>query len=108
MARRRRPRFVMMHKQVLESPEWKELSHIEKLLYIYVKAGYNGGNNGNIPFNYSKHEKEFASATIAKVLGGVRQKGTLIEKGWLEKERKGGRYRYKVFFRLTGRFDIIK
>jgi len=40
------PPFVMIYKKVLESPEWKELSHPEKLLYLYVKSGYNGGNNG--------------------------------------------------------------
>ena len=46
------PRFVMMERKALESPEWKDLSHVEKLLYIYVKAGHNGNNNGDIPFNY--------------------------------------------------------
>lgn len=104
----------MMDKQVLKSPEWKSLSHVEKLLYIYVKAGYNGSNNGDIPFNYSKYTDEFSSRTIAKVLGDPNkrnekeEKGSLIKKGWLERKMVGGRYRYKVFFRLTGRYDIIK
>ena len=106
--RKRWRHFVMMDNKVLESPEWKELSHTEKLLYICVKSKYNGSNNGDIPFKYSEYEKEFSSATIAKVLGGVKQKGTLIEKGWLERKPVGGRFRYEVFFKLTGRFDIIK
>jgi hypothetical protein len=119
MSKRRKksgPPFVMMYKRVLESPEWKKLSHVEKLLYIYVKAGYNGGNNGDISFDYSEYARskenplgQFAPGTIAKVLGGPKTgKGTLIEKGWLEKKYEGGRWRHKAFFKLTGRFDIIK
>ena len=69
--------FLMMDKAVLKSPEWKELSHIEKLLYLYVKSGYNGGNNGDILFNKSEYTRskenplgEFARGTLQKVLGG--------------------------------------
>ena len=105
----------MMDKAVLKSPEWKELSHIEKLLYLYVKSGYNGGNNGDILFNKSEYTRskenplgEFARGTLQKVLGGEKEKGTLIERGWLEKKLVGGRRRYKIFFRLTGKFDILK
>jgi len=101
--------FVMMHKQVLESPAWKGLSPEEKCIYIDIKAKYNGGNNGDIPFHYSEHKGEYHPKDIAKVLGGPKTgEGSLIKKGWLQKTREGGYYRYKCFYKLTGKFDNIK
>ena len=104
-----------MDKGVLKCPEWKALSWKEKLLYIYVKAGFDGSNSDGIYFNKSEFTRskknptgEFSHGTIQKVLGGEKEKGSLIEKGWLEKEAKGGRRRYRIFYRLTGKFDILK
>lgn len=84
------------------------MSHVEKVLYIYLKSDYNRGNNGDIPFHYRKYEGEFSSATIAKVLGSPKREGTLIKKGWLERRMVGGRYRYEVRYRLTGKYDILR
>lgn len=102
----------MLERYVLNSLEWKALSHVEKLLYIYVKANFNGNNNGEIPFNFSRYERtkenpqgEFTWRTLKKVLG---KEGSLIQKGWLERQLKGSRRRYKVFFKLTGKVDIIR
>jgi len=37
--------------------EWMQLSPSAKLLYIYLKAGFNGSNNGEITFPYSRFKK---------------------------------------------------
>jgi len=102
-------RFVMIHKRVLKSPEWKSLSPAEKSIYIDIKAEYNGGNNGDIPFHYSEHKGEYHPATIAKILGGPKTgEGSLIKKGWLKKKMIGGRYRYQCFYELTGEEGILR
>jgi DNA-binding MarR family transcriptional regulator len=109
MARRRKKRFskpfVMLEKETLRSKEWKELSPAEKLIYIKIKANYNGLNNGQIPFKYSEIEGEKgfkSSATISKTLKG------LESKGWIEKTKHGGLYRFYCLYRLTGKFDRIR
>jgi len=102
-------RFLKMDREVLKSAQWKSLSPVEKSIYIDIKAEYNGGNNGDIPFHYSEHKGEYHPKDIAKVLGGPKTgEGSLITKGWLEKTMFGGRYRYKCFYKLTGKFDNIK
>lgn len=104
MPRRTRscPPFVMLEKDTLKTPQWKELSHTEMLAYIYLKKNYNGGNNGEIPLKYSELEGIMAPATLSKALKG------LISKGWVEKTQHGGLYRYFCLFRLTGNYDRIR
>jgi hypothetical protein len=92
--------FVMLERQTLRSSGWKELTPAEKLTYIGIKANFNGGNNGEIPFKYS--ESDFRSATTSKALKG------LIEKGWIEKTKHGGLYRYFCLYKLTGKCDFIR
>jgi hypothetical protein len=94
--------FVMIEKQTLRSKEWKELSHTTKLIYILVKANYNGSNNGEIPFSYRKDADVFAPATISK---GLKE---LVSKDWLDKTQHGGLYRHYCLYKLTGKYDYIR
>lgn len=94
--------FVMIERETLRSLNWKQLSHSEKLIYIYVKANYNGSNNGEISFKYSEVKDEFSSATISKSLK------SLISKGWIEKTKHGGLYRYYCKYKLTSKYDRIR
>jgi len=105
MARTKRkngPPFVMIDKAVLRSSAWKALSHSEMVVYIYLKANYNGSNNGEIAFPYSQMEGIMARQTLSSALKG------LIEKGWIEKTEYGGLYRYYCLYRLTGKFDVVR
>jgi len=43
-----------------------------------------------------------APATLSKALKG------LIKKGWIEKTKHGGLFRYFCLYRLTGKYDNIK
>ncbi len=94
--------FVMIEKDMLNSKEWKELSHTTKLMYIKLKSKYNGRNNGSIDFKYSEADDEFAPATISRALA------ELTEKGWIEKTQHGGMFRYYCLYALTGRYDNIR
>jgi DNA-binding MarR family transcriptional regulator len=100
--KRKGPPFVMLEKATLNSTEWKELSHPEMITYIYIKKGYNGSNNGQIPFTYSDLKGVLAPATISKSLKG------LICKGWVEKTQHGGLHRFYCLYRLTGKYDQIR
>jgi len=97
------PPFVMLEKAVLDSTEWKQLSHSEMLIYIYIKKNYNGANNGEIPFTYSSIKKVIKSdATISSALKN------LISKGWIERTQHGGLYRYYCLYKLTGKYDRVR
>ena len=61
-------RFVLIERQTLMSPQWRELSHAEMIAYIYIKNNYNGGNNGEIPLKYSELKSVMAPATLSKAL----------------------------------------
>jgi len=96
------PPFVACEKATLESKEWKELSVSAKLIYIGVKKNHNGRNNGHIPFRYAEVKDQFSSRTIAKALK------ELIAKGWLERTKFGGLFRFYCEYGLTGRHDLIR
>ena len=107
MARKKHngPPFVMLERVTLKSEEWKMLSLAEKLIYIKIKANYNGFNNGEIPFRYSevRGEAGFKSdATISKALKGVKKKG------WIEITQYGGLHRFYCKYRLTGKYDRLR
>jgi len=104
MSRRRKnsPPFVMLERSVLNSLEWQSLTHSEMIAYIFLKKNYNGSNNGEISLKYTELKKVFSSATLSKALKG------LIKKGWIEKTKYGGLYRYYCLYKLTGAFDKIR
>lgn len=97
--------FAPVFKNVLQSKEWKQLTHSEQIIYIRIKANYSGSNNGNIPFKYSdvtgKEPGCFSPATVSKALKG------LIAKGWIKKTRYGGLYRAYCLYALTLNFDQV-
>ena len=96
------PDFVAIEKKTLESEEWKALTHSEKLIYILIKANYNGSNNGEIPFVYANVTDQFSSRTISKSIKG------LIKKGWLEKTKHGGLFRFYCEYKLTCNYDYLR
>ena len=93
---------MMLERETLNSLKWKELSPSEMIVYIYIKKNYNGVNNGEISFKYSELKSIFAPATISKSLKN------LIDKGWIEKTKHGGMFRYYCLYKLTGKHDRIR
>jgi predicted transcriptional regulator len=87
---------------LLKSLEWKGLSAAAKLAYLYIKAKYNGANNGGISLHYSELRgiKGLCShATISKALKELEQKE------WISRTKEGGLYGYSNHYKLTGKYD---
>jgi len=95
-------RFVLLECATLRSPQWRELSHAEMIAYIYIKANFNGVNNGKIPLKYLELKGVMAAGTLSRALKG------LIAKGWVNKTQHGGLFRYYCLYELTGKYDTIK
>ena len=92
----------MLNKEMLKSDEWKKLSSSAKIIYIYIKANYNGKNKDNLALTYSGLKKEFAAGTVSKALK------QLINNTWIEKTKHGGLYRYYCTYKLTGKYDPLR
>jgi hypothetical protein len=95
--------FVALDRHlIVRCPEFRQLSPAAVTLYIYLKAKFNGANNGQIRFHYSelKGVKGFGSKeTISRTFR------ELESKGWIKRTRIGGMYRYQNEYQLTGQFD---
>lgn len=87
--------FVPVFKDVVDRPEWRLLSHSAQLIYIYLKLGHTGANNGQITMPYSTLSDMFSSSTISKALQ------ELVDKAWIEKTEPGGLFRRSTRYRLT-------
>ena len=99
MKRHKCPPFVMLPREMLKSEPWRALSSKAMIVYIYLKSGFNGKNNGDISFKYLDYKWLFAPGTISKALK------ELESKGWIEKTKYGGMFRYFCAYQLTGKYD---
>ena len=99
--KRSAPHFAPIFLDVLKSNEWKNLTTSEQIIYVHIKARYNGTNNGRITLSYSELKNDLASATISKALKG------LITKEWIVKTVQGGLYRYRCYYKLTLKYDRV-
>ena len=86
---------------MLKSEEWKSLSNSAKLIYIYLKAKYNGRNADKLRLTYTELKREFSSATISKAFRA------LEKNGWVERTKYGGLFRYYNLYKLTGRWGRL-
>ena len=98
---RKLPRsFVALDRRMLKSPEFRTgLSASAKIAYIYLRNKCVGYNNGDIELHYCEMRDIMAPATLAKAFRN------LEEKGWIERTKLGGLYRYVNKYKLTGRYD---
>ena len=87
---------------LLRSIEWKSLTPSAKLLYLYLKAKYDGSNNGEIQLHYSELKGVQGISSDSTVSKAFRE---LEKKGWIKRTRFGGLYRYINKYELTGNYD---
>ena len=94
--------FVALPRKALYSKEWHELGSAAKLLYIHLKAKYNGQNNGEICLSYSELrgiKGISSSSTISKAFY------ELEKKEWITHTFMGGLFRHINKYKLTGKYD---
>jgi len=98
---KRLPPFVALPREMLKSPAWRSgLRSSAKILYIHIKHKYVGYNNGEICLHYNELRDFMAPGTISRAFK------ELEEKGWIDREDQvGGKYRFTVFYKLTGKYD---
>lgn len=95
--------FLMLGREmILHCDEWKQLSSRAKVLYLMLKAKYNGSNNGEIVLPYTELEavEGFRSHSTASLAYKE-----LWQKGWITVTGNGGLFRNPNKYGFTGRFD---
>lgn len=106
MSRRRKGKgleHVGIERRTLKGKEWRDLSPAAKIFYLHLKARYNGSNNGSIKLPYSAMKGVQGCCNDRAISRAIQE---LETKGWIERERKGGLYRYENLFKLTFKYDL--
>ena len=99
------PPWVRLSKDLLyECTEWKELTPAAKLLYLYMKAKYNGSNNKQIKVTYSEL-KGVRGLSAPKTISKASLE--LERKGWFKRTQYGGLFRYYNLYELTWEYDCL-
>lgn len=90
--RKTRP-FLMLDRDMLNSPQWAALSPYGKSLMLDLAVQYNGSNNGDLCAAWSLMRKRgWASpGTLSRALH------ELVAKGWADLARQGGRNRPSLY-----------
>lgn len=96
---------------IFRSEEWKRLSLRAKILYVTLKAKYNGSNNGEIQLHFSEMATQPGFSSRRGFYGAVQE---LVAAGWIEKNNAGpgqqvggGLFRNPNLYVLTGKYDAL-
>lgn len=83
----------MLRKDIINSEQYARLSHKAVKLLVDVLEQYNGGNNGDLCITMSVMKKKgwISSGTLHAA------KDELVNKGWLELTRQGGRHKCSLY-----------
>lgn len=98
------PYIRLARRLLLSSDEWKGLCSSAKLLYLYLKAKYNGSNNGKIKLAYHELRGVHGLSSPSTISAAQAQ---LRERGWITIEFFGGIRRHSNLYGLTGKFDDL-
>jgi hypothetical protein len=90
--------FVQLYHWLRKTPAWLSLSPYAKLLYIEMRAKYNGTNNGDISMSYREAE-ELVGCSNKPIPGAFRE---LQDRGFIIPVQKGA-FTWKVRFQGSGR-----
>ena len=97
--------FVALERRVLFRCEsWRALSMRAKIFYWYLKAKYNGQNNGEIQLHLSELADIPGLSSRRSFYGAAAE---LQKTGWIERTNPGGLYRNPNTYRLTGQYDVF-
>ena len=96
--------YVAIPRQWINSrcPEWTNLSLASKMLYVYLKAGYNLANNGQIKLPYSRLKSHKGISHPRTISRSIKE---LEKAGFIKRTKPGGLYHGCSEYELTGKFD---
>ena len=92
----------MLARKMLKDQNWNDLSPAAKLFYIYLKAKFNGSNNGNIRLHYSELNGVKGLSSPSTISRAIKE---LEKKEWIKRTKLGGLYRHINEYELTGNYD---
>jgi len=98
------PYIRLARRLLLSSSDWKCLPSSAKLLYLYLKAKYNGNNNGKIKLAYYELKGVRGLSSPSTISAAQDQ---LKKQGWITIEFFGGFRRHSNLYSLTGKFDDL-
>jgi len=105
---RKKSPFVLIKIQMLRSPEFRQLSPIAQLLWIYLRANYNPLNPECVN-RATGRDQVYASYSELKTIHGFHSSATiskafseLLNNGWIEVAEKGGLYAGRSAYYFSG------
>jgi len=105
--RKRRKKGTLPHvgiqRDVFFKDDYKKLSASAKIFYSYLKAKYNGSNNGEIKLSYREMKDVKGCCNSVSLAKAIRE---LEQKEWIKLRQYGGLYRkinkYELTFKHEG------
>ena len=94
------PRFIQLFYFVMDTAAWKDLTAVERAIYVEITRRYNGTNNGKI----SLSAREIASELKISKVTAARALRTLQQHGFIVVEKRGAfhcKIRHASEYRLT-------
>jgi predicted transcriptional regulator len=98
--RSKQQRFVQLHHWLLNTAAWKDLSAVERSIYVELLFRYNGQNNGRIGYSArtAANALKIGKATAARALRSLQSHGFIVV------EKRGAfhcKIRHASEYRLT-------
>ena len=94
--------FMLGREMILHCDEWKQLTPSAKVLYLILKAKYNGTNNGQIILHYKELEAVRGLSSPSTASSAFKE---LCQKGWITVTGNGGLFRNPNKYGFTGKYD---
>ena len=99
MARKQKaPPFVMLRRDLLKDPDWRELSSSSKIVYIYLRAKFNYKTFSEVSLAYSEIKDMFSTRTISKAFQSLQNTGFIV------KTKHGGLFGGTCSYKFNGKF----
>ncbi len=92
------PPFVMIRRDLLKDPIWRELSSSAKIIYIYLRAKFNYRTFQEVTLAYSELKDMMSSKTVSQAFKDLQQAG------FIEKTKYGGLFGGVCAYKFIGHF----
>jgi len=92
--------FIPIRRDLLKDPVWKGLPNSAKVLYFYLRAQFDSRDeNKDVGLSFREAEECVGSSKTVN-----RAYKELCEKGFIQKEKRGGLYGGVTTYKFVGQF----